>query len=123
MSKRSYADKDGINRSDPAWDLEQFLRTWSSNLYSVMVKYPMDFRFLKILQRDSGDWLSVLGLYDEDGTPTVAFGAGYTLGTALTALRASVSSGKLRPDTYATPRATNQQNPLFGDEEGGESVE
>jgi hypothetical protein len=45
--------------------------------------------------------MAVLGIFNEDGAPMVAFGSGLTLYQALGNLNVSILKGHWRPDTYA----------------------
>lgn len=76
------------------------LSKFYSNLMSILVKHPDDCRFLKTQKRADGDWLAILGIYGEDGTPLVAFGSGGSYVGALAALNATVGRGDWRTDKY-----------------------
>lgn len=80
---------------------EQALGAFSSNIYAVLVKDPEETRFLKIVCKASEDWLVILGLYGDDGTPIVAFGQGISMAGALKSLAGSMSADRYSGDKFA----------------------
>ena len=80
---------------------EKALGKFSSNIYSAMVKDPEDTRFLKIICKAPQDWLIIIGLYAEDGTPIVAFGQGISMAGALRSLAGSMSADRYSGDKFA----------------------
>lgn len=71
------------------------------NLYHFLVKNPQDLRFLKVSQRSEADWLCILAVFAEDGSPMVAFGTGSTFIAAFLNLQATVAGGRWKPDKFA----------------------
>ncbi len=81
--------------------LEKALLKFSSNVFSALVKNPEDVRFLKVICKDPEDWLCIMGIFSDDGTPLVAFGNGPTFATALMSLSSSMAGDKWKDDKYA----------------------
>lgn len=71
-----------------------------SNLHHYLAKRTEDVRFMR-LKPTNGEWLAILGIFGDDGTPLVAFGRGELYTDALRGLNASISGGKWSADKFA----------------------
>lgn len=80
---------------------EKALLAFSSNLYASLVKDPEDTRFLKVICKDRQDWLVIIGLFADDGTPIVAFGQGISFAAAMRSLSGSMAADRYSGDKYA----------------------
>lgn len=90
-------------KSDGASDLltvYMLLAQRYSNLHHYLAKRQEDVRFLR-LKPVGGEWLAILGIYGDDGSPLVAFGRGELYTDALRGLNASISGGKWSADKFA----------------------
>jgi len=94
-------DTDGPARS-PEMSVYFAFAASMSNLHHWLAKRPEDVRFLRIVPRGTNDWLAIMGIWGEDGTPMVIFGSGELYTDALRGLNAAIASGAFRPDKYAT---------------------
>jgi hypothetical protein len=101
MSKKSTNDHLTHELSGGEANLRAALSGFYSNLYGCLRWEGEGVRFLRINWRASGDVMAVLGIFNEDGAPMVAFGSGLTLYQALGNLNVSILKGHWRPDTYA----------------------
>jgi len=71
-----------------------------SNLHHWLAKRSDEVRFLR-LKPQAGEWIAILGIYGDDGTPLVAFGRGELYTDALRSLNSSISAGKWQQDKFA----------------------
>lgn len=92
------ADKDS---GGPVSELYRASAVALSNLQHFMMRRAEDVRYLRIVPRGEAEWLAILAITSEDGTPMVAFGHGEEWIDALRALNASVSAGKWKDDKFA----------------------
>lgn len=79
------------------------LKTYSSNLYNALIVADDYTGYLKLIHREDGSWLALLGVWDNFGLPQVCFGNGATMMDALRSLTGSMSGNKWKDDKYAKP--------------------
>lgn len=58
-------------------------------------------RFFKVMRRDDGSWIAILGSLSEEQEPIVCFGNGNSLLKAVDSLGRSVAGEEWREDKYA----------------------
>lgn len=97
MSSRRSKGADG-EYHDQTLDVYFTLSRSMSNLHHWLVKRKEDVRFLRVTLRDNGEWLAILAIFDEDGTPLVAFGSGELYTDALRGLNSSIAGDKWKAD-------------------------
>lgn len=84
-------------------DFVRALSNYSSNLYKALVKDTLYTSYLKVLKKDDGSWLAILGVWDKKGLPLVYFGNGSTYMDALRSLAGAMAANQHRADKYGYP--------------------
>jgi len=80
-------------------DLEKQLETDLPHL-AAFLSSNGEFRELRIVSRDDGTCLAMAKGWLEDGTPSIAFGTGYTPSLSLMGLDATLAAGHWKKDQY-----------------------
>lgn len=81
--------------------LVQALKEFNSNLGAALGDTTGYTRFFKVMRRDDGSWLAMLGGWDSEGAPIVAFGSGKSLMGAVGTLGRAMAADEWRDDKYA----------------------
>jgi len=97
--RRSTRADDGGH--DQTLDVYFAIAKTMSNLHHWMAKRGEDVRFLRITPKENGEWLAIMAIYGEDGTPMVAFGSGELYIDALRSLNSSIAGDKWKEDKFA----------------------
>lgn len=97
--RKQRGDTDG--GSNPTLDVYFALSRTMSNVHHWLVKRPEDVRFLRMTLKENGEWLAILAIYADDGTPMVAFGSGELYIDALRSLNSSIAGDKWKLDKFA----------------------
>lgn len=82
-------------------NLTAALITFNSNVGAALGNEVRWTRFFKVLRREDGSWLALMGSHDEAGEPIVAFGNGKRLLQAVANLGRTMAADEWREDTYA----------------------
>lgn len=77
------------------------LVAFDSNIGSCLGHTTGYTRFFKVMRRNDGSWLAMMGALDEDAQPCIAFGNGKSLLDAWSNLGRSLAAGEWREDKYA----------------------
>jgi hypothetical protein len=94
-------DTDGPSRS-PELGVYFTIAASMSNLHHWLTKRVDEVRFLRLVPRNTNDWLAIMGVWGDDGTPMVVFGSGELYTDALRGLNASIAKGAFKVDKFAT---------------------
>lgn len=98
MSKKDWEANHELQGADG--HLRVMFSKYLSNVFHLLVSHPDSMRFIKCACRGEGDWLIVVGVFGEDGTPLVAFGSGTSLFEALVNVNTTISKGHWKADKY-----------------------
>lgn len=93
----------GWKRSVRAHEFLLAFRTYSSNIYSALFKDTDYTGYLKLLHREDGSWIAMMGVWTNEGLPVVCFGNGNTAIDALESLSRGMASNAWKADKYAKP--------------------
>ena len=77
------------------------LLAFDSNIGGALGNETRWTRFFKVMRRDDGSWLAMLGSKDEEGSPIIYFGNGQTLMKAWQSLGQSMGADEWREDRFA----------------------
>ena len=82
-------------------NLCEHLIEFNSNIGSAIGNETRFTRFFKVMRRDDGTWLAMMGSQDEFGEPIVCFGNARTLLGAVDVLGRNMAADNWREDAYA----------------------
>lgn len=91
-----------VNRTTARHDaLVKAFMAFSSNLGAALGNETRWTRFFKVMRREDGSWLAIIGSLDEEGEPIVAFGNGKSLLHAMDSLGRTMAADEWREDRLA----------------------
>lgn len=98
-------DKAGLTRREARKKREDelvvALKQFDTNVGAALGDTTGYTRFFKVLRREDGSWLAMIGGWDEEGAPVIAFGNGKSLLGAVGILGRALAADEWREDRYA----------------------
>lgn len=101
MSSETKKETRQYARSMRSVKLKEALKSFSSNLYGLLIRKTFNTRYLKALKYPDGHWLVVVGIENEYGEALVVFGNGPDFLDALESASKAMAGGRWKPDKYA----------------------
>lgn len=94
----------GLNLTPKEVKRKRFIEAiveFNSNLGGALGNETRWTRFFKVMRRDDGSWLAMLGTLNEEQQPIIYFGNGVSLMSAWQALGGSLEADAWREDRFA----------------------